>query len=204
MALRDEERARRCRRKAHLSSLRWLLSLMLLAALAAAAGAARADQTDKALDALFAELQTTKDAARGETLTRRIWEIWLEPRDERAEAPLAKGVDEMSEGDYDAALADFDRLVELAPGFAEGWNRRATLRYLMDDLDGSVSDIERTLVLEPRHFGALSGLGLIYMKLGKDAAALEVFHRALALDPFLSGVKENIDKLERGLKGEPL
>src|ERR1700688_4317521 len=131
---------------------------LLLALIWAVPGLARADQTDKALVALFAELKATTDAARGTALTRRIWEIWLEPRDDKTAALLGKGIEAMGEEDYAAALQDFDKLVVLAPDFAEGWNRRATLRYLMDDLDGSVSDIERTLALEPRHFRALSGL----------------------------------------------
>jgi len=177
---------------------------LLIGFLAAAPASPRADQTDKALAALFAELKTTTSAERGEALTRRIWEIWLTPRDERAEPLLERGVDAMSEEDFDAALAEFDKLVALAPDFAEGWNRRATVRYLIGDLDGSVDDIARTLALEPRHFGALSGLGLIDMRLGKDEAALKAFERALALDPYLSGVKENVEKLERKLKGEPL
>jgi tetratricopeptide (TPR) repeat protein len=177
---------------------------LLLALVAAVPGLARADQTDKTLDALFAELKATTDAGRGNALTRRIWQIWLEPRGDKATALLAKGVEEMSEEDYDAALKDFDKLVVLAPDFAEGWNRRATLRYLMDDLDGSVRDIERTLALEPRHFGALSGLGLIYMQLGKDAAALKAFRRALEIDPYLADVKANIKKLEQALGGRAL
>ena len=110
----------------------------------------------------------------------------------------------MGEKDYDAALKDFDKLVVVAPDFAEGWNRRATLRYLMDDLEGSVRDIESTLALEPRHFGALSGLGLIYMQLGKDEAALKAFRRALELDPYLADVKANIKKLEQELGGRAL
>ena len=177
---------------------------LLLGLVAAVPGLAWADQTDKALDGLFAELKATTDAGRGTALTRRIWEIWLEPRDAKAKALLAKGVEAMNEEDYDAALQDFDKLVVLAPNFAEGWNRRATLRYLMDDLDGSVSDIERTLALEPRHFGALSGLGLIYMQLGKDEAALKAFRRALEIDPYLADVKAHIKGLEQELGGQAL
>jgi tetratricopeptide (TPR) repeat protein len=177
---------------------------LVLAIVAAVSGLARADQTDKALVALFAELKTTTDAARGTALTRRIWEIWLEPRGDKATALLARGVEAMGEKDYDAALKDFDKLVVVAPDFAEGWNRRATLRYLMDDLEGSVRDIESTLALEPRHFGALSGLGLIYMQLGKDEAALKAFRRALELDPYLADVKANIKKLEQELGGRAL
>ena len=179
-----------------------LRRLGLVAVLAAlfAAGPLAADQKDKRLAPLFAELAAAKSPAEGDALSDRIWQIWLEAPDARAAALLAEGITAMNGAAYDTALAAFDKLVVAAPDFAEGWNRRATLLYMMDDLNGSVRDIEHVLALEPRHFGALSGLGLIYMKLGDDEAALKAFRRALAIDPYLAGDKENVQTLEKRLK----
>ena len=178
--------------------------IVLFIAVAAAAASARADQTDKRLDTLFAQLAAAKDALQGGSIAGKIWQIWLETQNGKAKKLLAEGIEEMDGEDYDAALRDFDKLVVLAPTFAEAWNRRATLLYLMDDLDGSVRDIERTLELEPRHFGALSGLGLIYMQLGKDEAALKAFKRALEINPYLSGAKQHIEALEKRLRNRAI
>ena len=164
------------------------------------AAVARADQTDQRLDGLFAQLKETQDPAVGTQLTEQIWEIWLEPKDQGARNLLAKGVAAMNDDDFDVALDDFNRLVEAAPDFAEGWNRRATLLYLMGEYDASVRDIERTLQLEPRHFGALAGLGLIYLQRGDDQSALKAFKRALEINPHLRGTRENADDIEKRLK----
>jgi tetratricopeptide (TPR) repeat protein len=101
------------------------------------------------------------------------------------------------------ALEYFDRLVEHAPGFAEGWNKRATVYYLMENYEASVLDIERTLELEPRHFGALSGLGMIYDAIGEPAAALRSFEAAVAINPHLDGARQRIEALRRELAGSP-
>lgn len=164
----------------------------------------RADQTDKRLDALFVRLKAAKDAAEGRAITTTIWHIWYETKDEKARGLLSDGIDAMDRQDFDSAKIDFDRLVKDDPNFAEGWNRRATLRYLVDDLGGSVQDIEQTLKLEPRHFGALSGLGLIYLQLGDDKAALKAFKRALEINPYLTSVKANVEEIEKRLKGRAI
>ena len=171
-----------------------------LSLLVVGAGAVRADQTDKRLDGLFAGLKQTQDPTVGSQLTEQIWEIWLEPKDDEARTLLTKGVAEMNDDQFDEALDDFNRLVEAAPDFAEGWNRRATLLYLMGDYDASVRDIEHTLQLEPRHFGALSGLGLIYLQLGDDQSALKAFQRAIEINPHLRGAQDNIEGIEKRLK----
>lgn len=184
------------------SSLRLLASCaVFLSLLAGGAASARADQTDKRLDGLFAGLKQTQDPTVGTRLTEQIWEIWLEPKDEKARDLLAKGMAAMNDDQFDVALDDFNRLVDTAPDFAEGWNRRATLLYLMGEYDASVRDIERTLQLEPRHFGALSGLGLIYLQLGDDQSALKSFKRALEINPHLPGARDNADDIEKRLAG---
>ena len=183
---------------------RVLVPVLALFWLLAEAPHASADQTDKRLDKLFADLKATSNPVEGEVITESIWHIWYETTDRKAEKLLSEGRDAMANDAFDVALADFDRLVQVAPNFAEGWNRRATLLYMMGELDRSVRDIERTLELEPRHFGALSGLGLVYMQMGDEKAALKAFKQALEINPHLEGVKENIELLEKSISGRAI
>ena len=107
----------------------------------------------------------------------------------------------MNDGQLETALNFFDEVIRLAPGFAEGWNKRATVFYLMKNLDRSVNDIAQTLRLEPRHFGALSGLGLINQALGHTKAAIRAYERALKINPHLFRIKERVRFMKRLLKG---
>jgi tetratricopeptide (TPR) repeat protein len=163
-------------------------------------GSAWPDQTDKRLDALFARLQATEDEAEARRITGRIWVIWRETPNDVARNFMRVGMRAMSEEHYEQALQAFNKVVQAAPEFAEGWNARATLLYLMGDYPASVTDIRRTLALEPRHFGAWSGLGLIYMSLERYQAALEAFDKALKLNPHLTGSRRNIDLIKKRLK----
>lgn len=162
---------------------------------------ARADQTDPRLDPLFARLQVTRSPAEADAIERRIWEIWSESDDLRIGLLMQEGVAAMAQRLYRRALERFDRMIEAAPDFAEGWNKRATVHYLMGDFRASVLDIRRTLDLEPRHFGALSGLGLIYDALEAPAAALRSFEAALAINPHLDGTRRRVEALRRALAG---
>ena len=105
----------------------------------------------------------------------------------------------MNKGDLDSAIAEFDALVSVAPNFAEGWNKRATALYLAGRYTESVRDIQRTLALEPRHFGALSGLGTIYLIIANDRGALDAFEAVLALNPHLEGVRRQVESLRNDL-----
>jgi len=174
--------------------------VVLLVALAAPPTAA--DQTDSRLDALFARLVATDDAVEGELVTRLIWHLWLEVEDSAAARDLTQGVVAMQSGEFEEALGAFDRVVDAAPNFAEGWNKRATLYYLMEDYRRSMLDIERTLSLEPRHFGALSGIGLIYMAIEDDEKALAAFEKALEVNPHMPGVRQNIETVRERLAGK--
>ncbi len=106
--------------------------------------------------------------------------------------------------DYDTALIHLNDLTRLAPGFAEGWNKRATVYFLRDEYGRSLGDIARVLALEPRHFGAYSGLGIILDRLGDKEGALEAYQRAVAINPNLPGAAEGIKKLKREVEGERL
>jgi tetratricopeptide (TPR) repeat protein len=99
-------------------------------------------------------------------------------------------------------IAIFDRVVTTLPDFAEGWNKRATVHYLNEDYTASVIDIERTLVLEPRHFGAISGMGLIFMARGDEAGALRAFEEVLKIHPHARGAKARVEELRKKLRAK--
>lgn len=161
-------------------------------------------QTDKRLDALFEQLQMTEDPNEAAVLTQAIWEIWHESEDPAVKALMQQGLHEMAQQKYVAALATFSNMIEFDSEFAEGWNKRATVYYLLGDYRASVLDIDRTLELEPRHFGALSGLGLIMLAMGNDTAALAAFESALAVNPFMPGARQHIGQIRERQKKEEL
>ena len=156
-----------------------------------------ADQTDERLDTLFGLLHETENPTTGEQITRQIWIIWREVNNESADVLMNKGIRDMSFQRYDQALVAFNEVVEIAPTYAEGWNKRATLLFLMGDFVASVEDIKRTVTLEPRHFGAWSGLGLVYTHMDDDAAALQAFEQALEVNPHLPGARHNVESIEK-------
>ena len=168
--------------------------------------AAMADQDDSRLDGLFQRLQTTASITEARNLESLIWSIWFSYDGENPEVRQLMGAAAaaMNIRDQDKAETILTRVTELAPDFAEGWNRRATSRYLAGDYAGSVADIQRTLELEPRHFGALSGLGLIYTALEDPERAVAAFEAALEINPHMPGARANIEHLRGLLEGDPI
>ncbi len=160
-----------------------------------------AGQGDPRLDVLFDKLKSTADVVEARSIEKSIWRVWLLSGDAKVDSIMARGLRAMTFRDHAAALGMFDQIVNRAPGFAEGWNKRATIYYMLGNYDASVADIERTLALEPRHFGALSGLGLIRLAQGNETAALEAFDAALAVHPNLSGADSHIRKLRQRVRG---
>jgi Flp pilus assembly protein TadD len=159
---------------------------------------AAADQNDPRLEPLLTALQNAPtEMAR--PIEQQIWAIWGRSGNQAVDTLMAEGISRLNEGNNDAALERFDRVVGLAPNFAEGWNKRATTLYTMGQFEKSTQDIDKVLALEPRHFGALSGLGLCDIRLGKDREALAAFQRAAAVDPNLPGVQANIETLKKRL-----
>jgi tetratricopeptide (TPR) repeat protein len=171
--------------------------------LVGAAGPAGAAQDDERLSTMFDKLQLAETDLRAQRLEAQIWQIWLERDDKVSSNLIRDGSIAMSTRNYSVALSKFNELVEHDPEFAEAWNKRATLYYLMGDYDASVRDIERTLALEPRHFGALSGLGLIFMAIGNDAAAIASFEKALEINPHMPGPRYHVDMLKGRIAGSP-
>ncbi len=176
------------------------LAFGLVFGLALHAGPAAADQDDPRLEALFARLKAAPDADAAQDVEAAIWHIWVQSDDEVIGMLMAQGVAAMSRRDLRAALGKFDQIVKIAPGFAEGWNKRATVHYLLGDFSGSLHDIARTLKLEPRHFGALSGRGLVLIELEDMKLALESFEAALAVYPKLHGASHNAEALRREIQ----
>lgn len=160
-----------------------------------------ADQRDGRLDPLFERLQETSDPVDAASIQQQIWQIWIESDDAASNQLMRRGMAAMASGDPDSALDAFDELVTLAPDFAEAWNKRATVYYLMGRLDESVTDIQQTLELEPRHFGALSGLALIYDAVDKPEAALRSLEAALEINPHLHSSQQRIRSLREKMKG---
>ncbi len=168
---------------------------LALAVLAAAPGTALADQNDSRLDPLFARLAATDDGMEARTVEQLIWSIWNETGDKALDAEMTLGLIKMQEGDAEAALAVFERMVVQAPNYAEAWNKRATLYYFLNRYDESIADVHRTLALEPRHFGALAGIGMIYYETGRPAEAADWMEKALAVNPHLWAVEMKLKEL---------
>ena len=163
-----------------------------------------AGQKDARLGPLFERLQTANDADEAAVVEIAIWGIWTKSENDDVNALMGRGVAAMGRGDFKLALAAFNRIIEIEPDFAEGWNKRATLFFLMRRIDDSVRDIAQTLKLEPRHFGALSGLGLINLSLGRDETAAQAFEQALEVYPRMPGTLRRVKQLREKLKGRPL
>ena len=156
-----------------------------------------AGQNDIRLNNLFERLRVTQDVAEARGIEGTIWEIWTKSENANVNRAMLIGIASMHAGQLGTALNKFNEVIQLAPDFAEGWNKRATIFYLMKKFDRSVNDIAQTLKLEPRHFGALSGLGLINQAIGQNKAAIKAFEHALDLNPHLPGLKEKVTKMKK-------
>lgn len=162
------------------------LLLPLLVALTASLAVAGEAEDRAALDKLFAELRTAPDAGTAHEIDQRIWFYWTTPSDPILAGRMREALTARAMGDTMAAIRLLDELVADYPDYAEGWNQRATLYYVIGDYDASIADCARVLDLEPRHFGALSGRALMYLQQGKRALALKDMAAAIAIHPFLT------------------
>lgn len=163
---------------------------------------ASADQNSPELESLFEALQETSDPAVGATISREIWRYWYQSDNDEIDELMQKGESSMAETRLDDAVEYFTEIIRINPEFAEGWNRRATAYYLMGQYVLSTADVQETLKLEPRHYGALSGQGLIYMRLDENRKAIEYMERALEMNPHMLGVRQTIDNLKKSLEDE--
>lgn len=163
---------------------RLLLGVLLLLSVNLARADDAADRA--AIDKLFAQLRIAPDAATAQAIDRQIWTYWTTPSDPILAGRMRDALAARGMGDAAGAIRLLDKLVVDYPDYAEGWNQRATMYYMIGDFDASIADCEKVLAIEPRHFGALSGRALIYLQLGKRALALRDMAAALAIHPFLN------------------
>ena len=162
------------------------------------------DQNDPELNDLFEQLQTVESQSAADEITDKIWSIWRQSPDEDINQMMKIGISAMQNARLVEAKKIFDDIVTKAPDFAEGWNKRATVYYFLREFEKSASDIRQTLLLEPRHFGAISGLGLIFIQLDYPESALETFKQALEIHPHLPGPKIQIKRLKEYLENDPV
>lgn len=156
------------------------------------------------LDKLFKRLATAGDADEAAGIAAAIDHVWMQSESDTATLLMARALAAQQAGHLPLALTLFDRLLSLEPGWAEAWDKRATTRFLGDDLAGAMTDLEQTLRLEPRHFSALVAMGFIYEKQGQDKRALEAFRKALALNPQQPEVQSIVDKLQVEVEGRDI
>jgi tetratricopeptide (TPR) repeat protein len=188
------------RRRAAICCFLFLLGYGSLACTADAA----ADQTDHRLPALFDQLQQAKSSGEAATIENVIWAIWTESGNKELDRLMMEGSAAMAIRDYATAMSDFDEITNRAPQFAEGWNKRATLLYLLGDLQSSLDDIGRVLKLEPRHFGALAGLGLVNLGLDREEAARDAFRNVLKIDPMNAAAKANLKAVQQAIDNKSI
>ena len=145
---------------------------------------AKSDQNDPRLNNLFKKLNETENQEEISDLIKNIWNIWYEVDDPKVIEYFEKGIQAMRIRNYPLAVRFFNNLIEKDPNFAEAWNKRATVYFMMGDFDKSMQDIIKTLELEPRHFGALDGMGLIFIHQGQYQQAIDVYDKMLEIFPF--------------------
>jgi len=143
----------------------------------------KSDQFDSRLPSLFDELYLSKDENEINGITMKIWDIWHETNDIKIEADFYRGMESMRTNDLLMSIVFFTKVIKQKPNFAEGWNKRATAYFMMGEFDKSMLDILQTLKLEPRHFGALDGMGLIFMHLQQYNEAIKIYDQMLKIFP---------------------
>lgn len=162
-----------------------------------------ADKT-RGLDFLFGALKAAPDEASARHVEGRIWALWAQTPSDTAALLMTRAKAALDAKQVDLSVKLLSAVIKLKPDYVEGWNRRATLYYLQNDYTRALQDIEQVLAREPRHFGALAGLGMIMQELGDDKRALEAYRKALAVDPHLEKVPELVKNLTEKVEGRDI
>jgi tetratricopeptide (TPR) repeat protein len=156
------------------------------------------------LDTLFAALKIAPDEASAKAIEQRIWALWMNSGSDTCTLLMTRVKVATDAKDYDLALKLLNAIVEINPDYVEAWNQRATIHYLKHDFGHAIADLREVLVREPRHFGALSGLGMMLQEIGDDKDALTVYRKALAIDPHLEHIPEVVKTLAEKVEGREI
>ena len=166
----------------------------------------RAQRGDKAqnLDRLFEALKVAPDEESAKYIENRIWAIWLASGSDTANLLMGRVKSAIDGKEIDLAIKLLDAIIEIKPDFIEAWNRRATLYYMRKEFDRALADIREVLAREPRHFGALAGLGIILQEFGDEKRALDALSRAIAIHPHLERIPDLVKKLRDKIEGREI
>jgi tetratricopeptide (TPR) repeat protein len=162
-----------------------------------------ADRT-RGLDFLFGALKAAPDPASAKHVEGRIWALWTQTSSDSTMLLMTRAKTAIEKKQPEVALKLLDKVVKLRPDYVEGWNRRATIYYLQNEYGKSLADIREVLSREPRHFGALAGLGMIMQELGDDKRALDAFRKALEINPHLEKLPDMVKSLTEKVEGRPI
>jgi len=156
------------------------------------------------LDFLFGALKVAPDDVTAKAIEERIWALWTNSQSDTANLLMTRVKTAIEAKDLDLAIKLLDSIIKVKPDYVEAWNRRATLYYMKKDYGHALADIRQVLKREPRHFGALAGLGLILQDIGDDKQALEVYRRALALYPRMERIPDLVKTLHEKVEGRDI
>ncbi len=156
------------------------------------------------LDFLFGALKAAPDQESAKHVEERIAAVWLRTPSDTAALLMSRAKEALDNKNIDVALKLLDAVVTLRPDYTEAWNRRATLHYLRNDYTRALADIREVLAREPRHFGALAGLGMIMRDIGDDRDALAAFRQALAIHPHLENIPDLVKSLGEKVEGRDI
>ncbi|MGI9372854.1 MAG: tetratricopeptide repeat protein [Hyphomicrobiales bacterium] len=156
------------------------------------------------LNSLFNRVKEAQDEESAKAVEQAIWQLWLRHPSPSVEVLMGQAVSAMNDSENSKAIRILDRVIAMQPDYAEAWNKRATAHFYQEDYGRSLADIARVLNLEPRHFGALSGLGLVYQALGDKKKALNALREAMKVHPYLEGAKDAEKRLQEEVEGEAI
>jgi tetratricopeptide (TPR) repeat protein len=159
-------------------------------------------EREKTLSDLYALLATAEDEDSAKAIADAIERVWVHSGSATIDLLMERSIKAMNEKKVDLALKLLDHVVELAPDFTEGWNRRAYVHFVQNEIERALGDLRRTLALDPHHFKALDGLAQILREIGQKKAALKAFKELLDVHPYWSGAKQAIEELEREVEGQ--
>ena len=191
--------------------LRGALASLIMAGVLTLAAPVRSDDApvqpagrQKILDELFDRLGKAQDDSEAKGIAGAIDRVWMRSGSDTADLLMNRAMQAIGTKDWGLSQELLDKVVILDPHWAEAWNKRATARFFADDYDGAMADLAKAVTLEPRHFGALTGMGFILQKTNLDKRALQVFRKALEYNPKQDEIRKIVDKLTLEVEGRPI